>query len=39
MTVGTQQGGYAQIASGLQPGEKIVVEGSLFLTNAANMQD
>jgi membrane fusion protein, heavy metal efflux system len=35
VTVGLEQEGYAQILSGLQPGERVVSAGSLFLSNAA----
>src|SRR2546426_5184453 len=35
VTVGVEQDGYAQILSGLQPGEQVASEGSLFLSNAA----
>ena len=35
VTIGLEQDGYAQILSGLQPGEQVVSEGSLFLSNAA----
>jgi membrane fusion protein, heavy metal efflux system len=34
VTVGLQQGGFAQILAGLQPGELIATEGALFLSNA-----
>ena len=39
VTIGLQQDGYAQIVSGLQPGEKVATAGSLFLANAASSQD
>jgi cobalt-zinc-cadmium efflux system membrane fusion protein len=35
VTVGLEQEGYTQILSGLQSGEHVAVEGSLFLSNAA----
>ena len=35
VTVGLEQDGYAQILSGLQSGEHVAAEGSLFLSNAA----
>jgi cobalt-zinc-cadmium efflux system membrane fusion protein len=35
VTTGIQQGGYVQIVSGLQLGETVVSEGSLFVGNAA----
>jgi membrane fusion protein, heavy metal efflux system len=35
VTVGIEQDGCAQILSGLQPGEQVASEGSLFLSNAA----
>ncbi|MBI3652867.1 MAG: efflux RND transporter periplasmic adaptor subunit [Acidobacteria bacterium] len=38
ITVGLQQGNYAQVLSGLQEGEKIVANGSLFLSNIASAQ-
>ena len=34
VTVGLQQGGFAQILGGLQSGELIATEGALFLSNA-----
>jgi len=34
VTVGLEQDGYAQILSGLQLGEQVAAEGSLFLSNA-----
>ncbi len=34
VTVGLQQGGFAQILGGLQPGELVATEGALFLSNA-----
>jgi cobalt-zinc-cadmium efflux system membrane fusion protein len=34
VTVGIEQDGHAQILSGLQPGERVVTDGSLFLSNA-----
>src|SRR5262249_18181141 len=36
VAVGMEQGGYVQILSGLQQGERVVSEGSLFITNAAS---
>jgi len=39
VTLGLIQNQYAQIISGIQAGEKVVVEGSLFLDNASNTQD
>jgi len=39
VTVGLIQNGYAQITGGIKRGEEIVVDGSLFLNNAANTQD
>jgi membrane fusion protein, heavy metal efflux system len=39
VTVGLEQDGYAQITSGLEPGEKVAAEGSLLLANAAATQD
>jgi cobalt-zinc-cadmium efflux system membrane fusion protein len=36
VTIGLEQNGYAQIISGLQRGEKVAVEGSLFLTSASS---
>ena len=35
VTVGLEQDGYMQILSGLQAGERVVSDGSLFLSNAA----
>jgi cobalt-zinc-cadmium efflux system membrane fusion protein len=35
VTVGLEQEGYAQVLSGLQSGEYVAAEGSLFLSNAA----
>lgn len=35
VTTGIQQGGYVQIVSGLQLGETVVSEGSIFVGNAA----
>lgn len=34
VTVGLQQGGFAQILEGLQPGELVATDGALFLSNA-----
>ncbi len=34
VAVGIEQDGYAQILSGLQPGERVVTDRSLFLSNA-----
>ncbi len=34
VTVGLQQGGFAQVLEGLQPGELVATEGALFLSNA-----
>ena len=39
VTLGLIQNDYAQVISGIQAGEKVVVEGSLFLDNASNTQD
>jgi len=39
VTLGLNQNGYAQIIGGIQPGEKVVAEGTLLLDNATNMQD
>jgi cobalt-zinc-cadmium efflux system membrane fusion protein len=33
VTLGIEQNGYVQILSGIQPGDKVVYEGSLFLSN------
>ncbi len=33
VTLGIEQDGYAEIRSGLQPGERVVAEGSLLLSN------
>ncbi|HKA19969.1 MAG TPA: efflux RND transporter periplasmic adaptor subunit [Blastocatellia bacterium] len=39
VTLGLIQNDYAQIISGIQAGETVVVQGSLFLDNASNTQD
>jgi multidrug efflux pump subunit AcrA (membrane-fusion protein) len=39
VTLGLIQNGYAQIIGGIQPGDKVVVDGGLLLSNAANTQD
>lgn len=39
VTIGLEQNGYAQVVSGLQPGEKLAAEGSLFLASAASSHD
>lgn len=39
VTVGLEQDGYAQITSGLRPGEKVAAEGGLLLANAVTSQD
>ncbi len=36
---GNEQGGYVQILSGLQPGNRVVSEGAVYLSNAANSQE
>jgi cobalt-zinc-cadmium efflux system membrane fusion protein len=35
VTLGIEQNGYVQILSGIQPGDKVVYQGSLFLSNLA----
>jgi cobalt-zinc-cadmium efflux system membrane fusion protein len=36
VTLGMQQDGFDQIVSGVQPGERVVTRGAVFLSNMAN---
>jgi cobalt-zinc-cadmium efflux system membrane fusion protein len=36
VTLGLEQGGYAQVLSGLQAGDQVVSEGSIFISNVAS---
>jgi membrane fusion protein, heavy metal efflux system len=39
VTVGLAQEGYVQVVSGLQPGERVVTEGSLLVSNAGEASE